>query len=331
MLGCAVDRDEERRLIAATTAFRDERVAVSWWCVLSTFVLLLLFGAAAALAPVAWPFRLALGVATGLVFVRAFVLYHDYMHESLLRGSILGAVLFRFFGLVAVTPPRVWAATHNYHHSHTGRIQGSHIGSYHLVTVEMWRSMTARARLAYRLTRHPLTILFGYLTAFVLGMCVSSFVRNPKRHWDSGLSLVVHVAASAAVWVFLGWQAYLFAWVTPFVVGSATGAYLFYVQHNFPDTRIPPHGQWTYAGSALESSCYMRSGPFWEWITANIGYHHVHHLNPAIPFYRLPEAMAAVPELQHPPETTLWPRDIIAAFRQKLWDPAQNRMVGYPA
>ena len=71
-------------------------------------------------------------------------------------------------------------------------------------------------------------------------------------------------------------------------------------------------------------------GPVMNWLTGNIGFHHVHHLNPGIPFYRLPEAMAAMPELQHPPKSTLRPRDIVAAFRLKLWDPAAGKMVGYP-
>jgi omega-6 fatty acid desaturase (delta-12 desaturase) len=53
-------------------------------------------------------------------------------------------------------------------------------------------------------------------------------------------------------------------------------------------------------------------------------------LNPGIPFYRLPEAMAALPALQHPGKTSLRPRDIAACFKLKLWDPEARRMVGYP-
>src|SRR5258708_12519057 len=56
----------------------------------------------------------------------------------------------------------------------------------------------------------------------------------------------------------------------------------------------------------------MKPGPIMAWSTANIGYHHIHHLNPRIPFYRLPEAVAAIPESQHPRTTSLPPR---AAFR----------------
>jgi omega-6 fatty acid desaturase (delta-12 desaturase) len=69
-----------------------------------------------------------------------------------------------------------------------------------------------------------------------------------------------------------------------------------------------------------------------RYLTGNIGYHHVHHLNHRIPFYRLPEAMAAIPELRHPHGvTSLSPRDIVACFRLKLWDPEQCRLVPFPA
>jgi omega-6 fatty acid desaturase (delta-12 desaturase) len=86
---------------------------------------------------------------------------------------------------------------------------------------------------------------------------------------------------------------------------------------------------WTYYRAALESSSYMRLNRLMQWFTGNIGYHHIHHLNIRIPFYRLPEAMAAIPELQSPVTTTLAPRDIIECFRASLWDEESQRMMSY--
>ena len=71
----------------------------------------------------------------------------------------------------------------------------------------------------------------------------------------------------------------------------------------------------------------MKLSPIMSWFTGNIGYHHVHHLNPHIPFYRLPEAMAAIPELQTPRTTSLHPLEIIRCLRLKLWDPELQRMI----
>ena len=71
-------------------------------------------------------------------------------------------------------------------------------------------------------------------------------------------------------------------------------------------------------------------GPVLSWFAGNIGYHHVHHLNPGIPFYRLPEAMAGIPELQQPGTITLGIEDIARSFTLKLWDAENKQMVGYP-
>jgi len=115
----------------------------------------------------------------------------------------------------------------------------------------------------------------------------------------------------------------------PLFIACGLGAYLFYAQHNYPGLTIQPRERWSFTRAALESSSYMQLGPVLRWFTGNIGYHHVHHLNPSIPFYRLPEAMAAIPELQSPGRTSLRPRDVVAAFRQNVWDEHHNRMITY--
>jgi omega-6 fatty acid desaturase (delta-12 desaturase) len=73
----------------------------------------------------------------------------------------------------------------------------------------------------------------------------------------------------------------------------------------------------------------MRLNRLMQWFTGNIGYHHIHHLNVAIPFYRLPEAMAAIPELQSPVTTSLAPREIRDCFNAALWDEDLQRMVSF--
>ena len=225
---------------------------------------------------------------------------------------------------------RVWRETHNYHHAHTAKLVGSHIGSFLMVSKQMWSVMGRWDRLKYRLVRHPLMIILGYLTVFAYGMCVSSFIRDPKRHWTSLLVLVLHVALSCALVINLGWLTYLFALLIPVMIATGLGSYLFYAQHNFPDAEIKPRRQWSYAHAALSSSSFMEMSPLMHWFTGNIGYHHVHHLNPSVPFYRLPEAMAALPELQDPPRTSLAPREIVRCLRLKLWDSERNELVGYP-
>jgi omega-6 fatty acid desaturase (delta-12 desaturase) len=67
--------------------------------------------------------------------------------------------------------------------------------------------------------------------------------------------------------------------------------------------------------------------PLKVWFTTNIGYHHIHHLNARITFYRLLEVMNHFFELQNCKATSLKGKDVLACLRLKLWYPEQNKMI----
>lgn len=332
------DAAASKRLLAATKPFAEEIPFKSWWHVASTFVLLgsLLVGAAALPG---WPLRLVLSIVGGLVTVRAFILFHDFMHSALLYRSRPAKAIFDVFGLLVLAPPRYWRYSHNFHHANVGKpINGqggsipvitSDVGSFPLMSTEQWRGASSWQRLRYRAIRHPLTILMAYVTIFGIGLCLAPLLKHPRKYWDGALSLLAHGGIVTVVWVFGGLPTAFFAIVLPFALAAALGAYLFYAQHNFEGMRIVPSDDWSFYQGALQSSGFMKLGPIMGWFTGNIGYHHVHHLNSRIPFYRLPEAMAAVPELQVSSITTLRPRDILKCFRLNLWDVENRRLVGY--
>ena len=319
----------EIALVDATRPFAKENRVRSWAYLLSTTGLLALTTAGALVAH-AIIVRGACAVVSGLAIVRMFIIYHDFMHGALLRKSPIARAILYTYALLAMTPPRTWRETHNYHHAHTAKIVGSHVGSYAMVTPVIWAKMAPRQRLLYKATRHPLTILCGYFTIFMFGMCVSPLVRSWRKNWDSAVSLMLNLSLTAALIHYAGFATFVFAYGLPLAIATALGGYLFYAQHNFPGMHVQPRESWSYTRAALESSSYLKMGGLLRWFTGNIGYHHVHHLNSQIPFYRLPEAMAAIPELQHPITTSLSARDIAACFRLKLWDPAAGKMIGYP-
>ena len=320
----------EKEIIDASRPFAQESPARSWAYLLSTSGLLALTTTGALLVN-ATTWRLFFAIASGLTIVRMFVIYHDFMHGALLRKSRVARAILYTYALLAMTPPRTWRQTHNYHHAHTAKIVGSHVGSYAMVTPNMWAKMSPHQRRLYKATRHPLTILFAYFTIFMFGMCVAPFLRAWRKNWDSALSLVLNLSLTAVIIHYAGFAAFAFAYGLPLAIATALGGYLFYAQHNFPGVQVQPRESWSYTRAALESSSYLKMGPVLRWFTGNIGYHHVHHLNAQIPFYRLPEAMAAIPELQRPSTTSFAPRDIVGCLRLKLWDPASGTMVGYPA
>lgn len=318
----------DRELHQATRPFAQQSSARSWWHVGSTFVLLAGTLAGAAAAPW-WPVRLIAAMLGALLLVRAFILYHDFMHGSILPGSKLARVLFYAYAAMNLTPPRSWRDSHNFHHANVGRIAVPNVGAFPLMTADMWRTASRTERFSYRVTRHPLTILLAYLTIFLFSVTLLPLLRRPSRYWDSALALLAHGTAIAALWLFGGFDALFFALLLPMTLAAAIGGYLFYAQHSFPGMRILPDAEWTVYRASLVSSSYLKLGSVLRWFTGNIGFHHVHHLNSLIPFYRLPEAMGAIPELQHPSVTTLRPRAIAACFRSNLWDDARGRMIDY--
>lgn len=317
-----------KELQSATRPFIEVSRPKSWWYVGSTLFLLTASLALAGLAPW-WPIRLISSILGGLIMARAFILYHDFMHGSLLRGSWPAKVMLHGLGLLMLVPPRSWRESHNYHHANVAKLDAPAIGSYPIMTAAEWRQASRRRRFFYRLSRHPITILSAYLTIFGFTITVQPLLKHPRKNWDSALSLLVHGLVIAGLWVLAGSATAFVVLMLPFTLAAALGAYLFYAQHSFPGIKIFRADEWTYYRAALESSSYLKMGRALSWLLGNIGYHHVHHLNPQIPFYRLPEAMTAIPELQHPTVTTLHPRDILACLRANLWDEETSRMVSY--
>lgn len=315
-------------LLQATKAFAQEDPRRSWWHFLET-VGAYVGALALTTLPVAWPLRLLASALAALVTARMFMLYHDHQHGALLRGSGLANAYMSVFGVYCLNPPSIWKRSHNYHHKHNAKILGASIGSFPVMTTKNWRDATPALRRKYALSRHPVTIILGYFTIFLFGMCLKSFLTDRRRHWDSALALALQVGLMLGVGLTAGWDIVLFTIFLPLALTHILGAYLFYVQHNFPGVELKERRKWTYTGAALRSSSYFEMSPVMHWFTGNIGYHHVHHLNPRIPFYRLPEAMDAIPELQSPGRTSWRPRAILAALRLKLWDPERNAMVGF--
>jgi len=282
-------------LILETQAYAKDSSRKSWWCILSTGFLL-----ASALAGTLLPLPLATKIIcsglAGLLGLRLFVIYHDQQHRAILPRSKAAEFLMRLFGLWALSPSSTWRSSHNHHHKHNSRLRGSHIGSFPIMTKEQYLNSSRVNQRYYQFTRHPLTILFGYVFVFHFGMVIYPFFHSPRKHYDCLLSFMLHVVTGLALVFFFGWQSMLLALVLPHFIGSALGSYLFYAQHNFPGVSFSDNAGWTYGKAALESSSFLKCGPLMAWFTANIGYHHVHHLNARVPFYRLPEVLKNISE-----------------------------------
>lgn len=317
-----------KELIKASKEYAEEDRAKSWRLLLTTLLAQAATLTFIALAPW-WPLAAAGSIVSGLISVRLFIFFHDYCHGAIFRGSRAGEIVMTIVGWLTMTVPSVWTETHNYHHRNNAKMVGSSIGSYPTVSLGMYRGISPGERRQLRLVRSPASMIGGLFTTFVIGMCVLPWRRSPEAHRMAPVAGVVWWSVLALVaWVFGVKQAF-FLILLPAFVWSSVGSYLFYAQHNFPGAELRGRRDWDYTHAALKCSSYFEMSPLMHWFTGNIGYHHVHHLNHNIPFYRLPEAMAGMPELQSPGRTSWAWRDIRACLDCAVWDPDQHRMISF--
>jgi len=316
-----------KELLLASKQYAHEHRWLSWWHVYSTL------GVFAALITVICldvplTLRVLSSIAAGLVVVRLFVINHDYQHGAILRNSRVAGWIMYACGVLTLSPPSIWNRSHDHHHKNNSKIFGASIGSYPIMTTQAYARASSRERMAYAMSRHPATIALGYVTMFLYGMCLRSLMADPRRHIDSALAIVVHFGLVMGL-AMVAWDVMLLTVLVPLVIASAIGAYLFYAQHNFPGVKFRDRDEWNHVFAALHSSSYIRMNPIMHWFTGNIGYHHVHHLNARIPFYRLPEAMKGIEEMRSPQTTTLSPLGIARCLRLKLWDIERDRLVSF--
>ena len=112
-----------------------------------------------------------------------------------------------------------------------------------------------------------------------------------------------------------------------FFISGAIGIWLFYVQHQFEEAYWRPQSQWDYATAAVMGSTYLKLPRLLQWFTGNIGLHHVHHLSPRIPNYRLQRCHDENPVFHTVPTLTL--RDSLRTLRLRLFDEESGRMVSF--
>lgn len=314
-------------LILSTKPYAKEIRSKSWLITITAICLLLLSFTGIILIPF-FTLRLVCSIFAGLLLVRMFVIYHDQQHHTILYKSWVANLLMTVFGIYILAPSSIWKRSHDHHHNHNSKLFSAGIGSYPIATRKQYLEMSKMKKFIYLATRHPLTIIFGYFSMFIYGMCLNSFLSNPRKHIDALLALVLHIAAIVVIFHFLGWQTWFLLFFLPFFIASGLGSYIFYAQHNFPGVTFSQNKQWSQDKAAMESSSFIIMNPVMSWFTGNVGYHHIHHLNSRIPFYRLPEVMNQIPELQNCKTTTLRFRDVWACFHLKIWDQEKNQMIG---
>ncbi|MBW3618472.1 MAG: fatty acid desaturase [Proteobacteria bacterium] len=261
---------------------------------------------------------------------RIFLIQHDCGHGAFFPSKAANDWTGRVLGVVTLTPYAYWRQTHAIHHATSGHLDRRIAGGIDTFTVEEYRAMTPARRWLYRTYRHPITqFAFGPAFVFFVQHRVPvDLMRAGWRPWASAMATNLAVAALFfALGSWLGWGAFLLVHLLTVAMAASLGVWLFYVQHQFEETHWSRQGRWQRDEAALHGSSYYDLPAPLRWLTANIGVHHVHHVDSRVPFYRLGEVLKEQPELK-----TIGRLTIAESFRcvkLALWDERRERMVSF--
>lgn len=270
-----------------------------------------------------------LSVVNAAFLLRLFTIQHDCGHGSFFKQRQVSDWVGRIIGVLTLTPYDVWRRTHSIHHSSAGNLARRGIGDIHTLTVEEYAGLSKFRRLKYRLYRNPITLfVFGPIYLFFLQNRVPVGLMNGGKYWVSAMATnAAVVTALVAIWYFGGWGAVLLIFLPSTILAAAAGMWLFYVQHQFEDTHWNSDADWQLHDAALDgSSHYVLPQPL-QWLSANIGIHHVHHLYSRIPFYRLTEVLRDHRVLAEANRMTI--RESIACARLHLWDAKSRKLLSF--
>ena len=278
--------------------------------------------------PTGWWATVLLSALAGLLVVRAFIIFHDCGHGSFLSSKRANNVLGFITGLVTFTPFYQWRWEHAIHHSTTGDLSRRGVGDIWTLTVKEYLDSTRWKRFTYRLARNPF-ILFLIAPLFLF-LVIQRFPnpkakqREKKSVWIMNFAILAMSAGLISIFGFLPW---LIIQLTMMTVAGTCGVWLFYVQHQFEDAYWVKGDEWDFTTAAMEGSSFYKLPKLLQWFSGNIGFHHVHHLNPMIPNYNLERCHCSDPYFEKVP-----PMNILTSLKSinyRLWDEEANKMIGF--
>ena len=292
-----------------------------------------LWAAMWALLHVSYWLSLMLAIPAAGFLVRLFMIQHDCSHGAFFRHRAINDWVGRVIGVATLTPYDYWKRTHAAHHASSGNLDRRGMGDVSTVTVREYLAMNWRGKLGYRLYRHP-AVMFGLGPAYLFILqhrAPLGLMRGAGwSPWISTMATNAGIAAVVAVLVWLiGVGPFLAIHLPIAVLAASIGVWLFYVQHQFEETAWAHEPAWSHPEAALHGSSHYDLPLVLRWFTANIGVHHVHHLNSRIPYYRLGEVLRNHPELSGVGRLTLW--QSLRCIRFALWDESSSRLVSFSA
>jgi omega-6 fatty acid desaturase (delta-12 desaturase) len=182
---------------------------------------------------------LALALPAGALLVRVFIVQHDCGHGAFFASRRANDAVGMVCSLMTLTPYANWQRQHARHHGNWNNLDRRQSGAdiyAACLTLKEYRTLPARHRFVYRLTRHPIVahllvppLVFAvlYRTPFDTP---SAWHRERRSVYLTNAALVVLFGTLGRL---LGYEQVLLVQGPVILVGSIVGVWLFAVQHRF--------------------------------------------------------------------------------------------------
>ena len=266
-------------------------------------------------------------VASGFV-IRTFIIFHDCCHQSFFKSRLANDILGTITGVITLVPYQQWKNSHSIHHATSSNLDKRGTGDMWVLTIDEYAAAPLMKRIAYRIYRNPFVMLgLGPIFIFLFSYRFNRKGAKRKERISTYVTNVSIVALYALLCWAIGWQAFVMVQGPIFFLSGMLGIWLFYVQHQFEDSYFENEDEWSYVKAAVEGSSYYKLPKILQWVTGNIGFHHVHHLSPKVPNYNLEKAHNATPPLQK--ATTITIGTSLKSLRFRLWDEQNKTFVGF--
>ena len=317
-----------------------------------------LWYAAALSAGVSYWLTAGVTLLMSLFLLRVFVLMHECGHASLFRGTRLNGTFGFIFGVVSGMPQYVWSVRHEFHHATNGN-WAKYGGPLGVVSVDAYEAMTGKQRRVYRRARNIWMVpVAGFLylifyprftwlkgsiglASHILKQKIAQpgvsaralavefktpYWNSAKEYWHMCWNNVVLLSAWVLMSLCLGPALFFTVYAISVSLAGAAGIVLFTVQHNFEHSYANGHADWDYDAAVMHGTSFLVLPRWLNWFTANIAYHHIHHLSARIPNYCLVKC--------HDDHQSLFGdvkrlelSDLNKAFKFILWDTCARRLI----
>jgi omega-6 fatty acid desaturase (delta-12 desaturase) len=280
-----------------------------------------------------WSYLITLGLAAINAFflVRIFIIQHDCGHQSFFKSKKLNDFIGFVSSFFSSIPYKYWSRTHGAHHAHNGQIEHRGLGDIYYLTTDQYRALSRTGKIRYRIFRSPIVLFLIVPIAYLTVTLRFPFVKLKgwnKIRWSYYLNNLLVLAVYAGLALILGWQKFLMVHIPVLLIFGIIAFWFFYVQHQHEENYKEWKDQWDHLLASVKGSTFYKLPRLFQWLTGNIGYHHIHHLNSKIPNYHLAKCAVSNPVLNQYVNTLSF-MESLKCINYKLWDENKQQMISF--